>query len=133
MRNYLLSGISAFIIVAILFAIKCLIESKSLDIYISGAIVMGSIIAIGAFSISVIANWLKPIVHDQAFRFLIPAFIFGIVLGMSNLWMLSDSMKITNEVVFYQLTLFILVGLITSVVSFICAKSTQKTSSKIYP
>ncbi len=122
MKNHLLSGVSAFIIIAILFAAECLFESKGFEIYIGGTIVMGGTIAVGAFSISVIANWLKSVVQVQILIFLLPAFLFGALLGVGNLWTLSDSMTITGAVALYQIALFVAVGLATGGVSYLCTK-----------
>lgn len=122
MKNHLLSGVSAFIIIAILFAAECLFEPKDFETYIGGAIVMGGTIAVGAFSISVIANWLKSVVQVQILIFLLPAFLFGALLGVGNLWTLSDSMTITGAVALYQIALFVAVGLVTGGVSYLCTK-----------
>lgn len=119
MKKPIYSSLIAFTTLALLFAVKCFIEGKGLDVFIAGTLIMGSVWAVGAFISSLATGLLLKKVKIVFLPFVAPAIFVSGTLYLLNLHALSDSMTITVLVAMTQAGYYAVFGIYLVVVSYI--------------
>lgn len=122
MKLSLVSAFVTFNIVAVLNGIISVIEVKSFEHFIGGTVLLGSILAVSAFLMSLLSKFIASKKNGHIPSTAIAAVIIGLALGSLNIWSLSNDMTITSGVAMYQLAICTATSILIGCICLFCAK-----------
>jgi hypothetical protein len=122
MKTSLIASVITLVIVGAIIAVEAVIESKNLSYVIEGVVFIGGVLALSTLLISLAGSHITK--HKQLLwpTFLILSVIYGLLLGVWNIYTLSNDMNINAGVVAYQLLFCIVIGFAVGGVAYVCHK-----------
>ncbi len=122
MKTSLIASVITLIIVGAIIAAEAVMESKSLFYVFEGVVFIGGVLALSTLLISLAGSRITK--HKKLLwpTFLILSVIYGLLLGIWNIYILSNDMSINAGVVANQLLFCIVVGFAVGSVAYVCHK-----------